>query len=84
MGMYSKETYTAMLDQMLSFELQYDSSFASESNIKNAMKKILGSLIRKGVLKRYSGLVLDESLNVHVTILDAENGEFDIMLVYGV
>jgi hypothetical protein len=83
MSLYSKETYTAMLDQMLTFELQGISSFASEVNIKNAMKKNLGTLIKKGILKRYSGLVLDEGLNVHVTILDVENGEFDIILIYG-
>lgn len=84
MGLYSKETFTSLLDQMLSCELSYSSSFASEANIKNAMKKILGTLIKKGLLKRYSGLVLDEGLNVHVVILDADDGEFDITLFYGV
>lgn len=84
MSNYDKATYTALLDQMLSCELSYISSFASEANIKNAMKRVLGTLIKKNILKSYSGLVLDENLNVHVVILDVDNSEFDIILFYGV
>jgi len=83
MSMYSKETYTLMLDQMLTIELCGISSYASEANIKNAMKRVLGILIKQGLLKGYSSLVLDENLNVHVVILDADNSEFDIILIYG-
>jgi hypothetical protein len=81
--MYSKETYTLMLDQMLTIELCGISSYASEANIKNAMKRVLGILIKQGLLKSYSSLVLDENLNIHVVILDADNSEFDIILIYG-
>jgi len=83
MSMYSKETFTLMLDQMLSCELSYISSYASESNIKNAMKRVLGLLIKQNILKRYHSLVLDENLNVHITIVDVDNSEFDIVLYYG-
>lgn len=84
MSMYSKETYTLILDQMLERELLYASSGASEANIKNAMKRVLGEMIKKGILKTYSGLVLDENLNVHFCILDSDNSAFDIVLIYGV
>ena len=81
--MYSKETYTQMLDQMLSQELSFISTYASEQNIKSAMKRVLGCLIKKAILKRYSSLVLDGDLNVHLTIVDADNSEFNITLYYG-
>jgi hypothetical protein len=84
MSMYSKETYTLILDQMLERELLYVSSGASEANIKNAMKRVLGEMIKKGILKTYSGLVLDENLNVHFCILDSDNSAFDIVLIYGI
>lgn len=84
MSLYSKETYTLILDQMLSQELCYSSTAASESNIKNAMKRVLGSLIKQGILKRYDFLVLNENLNVFVTIIDQDNTEFSIELIYGV
>ena len=82
MSMYSKETYALMLDQMLSAELSNVSAYASEANIKNAMKRVLGCLIKQNILKRYSRLVLDENLNVHITIIDVDNSEFDITLYY--
>lgn len=81
--MHSRETYISMLDQLLSEELMFSSSCATEKNIKNAMIRVLGLLIKKGLLKRYSSLVLAENLNVHVMILDADNTEFNIVLVYG-
>jgi hypothetical protein len=84
MSLHSKETYTAMLDQLLSCELSYSSSFATEANIKNAMKRVLGLLIKKNILRRYHSLVLDENLNVHISIVDVECAEFDIVLIYGV
>lgn len=84
MAHFSHATYTSMLDQLLSAELFYSASAASEKNIKSAMTRVLGCLIKKNVLKRYSNLVLDESLNVHVTIYDSADGtEFDIILYYG-
>jgi hypothetical protein len=83
MSMYSKDTYTMMLDQMLSQELCYTSAFATETNIKNAMKRVLGALIKQNILKRYYNLVLDEDLNVHISIVDSDDSEFDIVLFYG-
>ena len=83
MSLHSKETYIQMLDQMLSQELSFKASSATPANIKSSMKRILGSLIREGVLKGYQGLVLDEDLNVHVTIIDADSTEFEIELLYG-
>lgn len=83
MSMNSKETYAAMLDQMLTLELSGISTYASEANIRNAMKRILGCLIKRGLFKRYSSCVLDENLNVHVTFTDADNTEFSVTLYYG-
>lgn len=83
MSMYSKETYAQMLDQMLSQELFYSSYSATEENIMVAMKRVLGCLIKKAILKRYSGLQLDSDLNVHVVIVDADDTEFNIILYYG-
>ena len=84
MSMFSHETYTSMLDQLLSAELFYSASSASEKNIKCSMVRVLGVLIKKNVLRRYSNLVLDENLNVHVTIYDGSDGtEFNIILYYG-
>ncbi len=84
MSQFNHETYTSMLDQMLSLELGYSSCSATEKNIKNSMTRVLGLLIKKNILKRYSSLVLDEALNVHVTIYDATDGtEFNIVLYYG-
>lgn len=84
MAMFSKESYTSMLDQLLSAELFYTSTSASEKNIRCSMIRVLGCLIKKNVLRRYSNLVLDENLNVHVTIYDGSDGtEFNIILYYG-
>ena len=83
MSMYSKETYAAMLDQMLTQELMFISTYASEHNIRSAMKRVLGCLIKKGIFKSYSRLVLDENLNVHITFTDVDNSTFDITLYYG-
>lgn len=84
MAMFSHETYTSMLDQLLSAELFYSATTATEKNIKNAMTRVLGCLIKKNVIRRYSSLVLDENLNVHVTIYDGSDGtEFNIILYYG-
>ncbi len=84
MAQFSHETYTSLLDQLLSAELMYSATTASEKNIRNAMTRVLGCLIKKNILKRYTSLVLDENLNVHVTIYDAlDNTEFNIILYYG-
>ena len=83
MSAYSKDTYTRMFDALLSQELCYASSAASESNIKKAMKRILGGAIKQGGLKSYSNLVLDSELNVHFSILDRDGSAFDLVLYYG-
>ncbi len=83
MSLYSKETYSLMLDNLLSAELSFNASSATPANIKMALKRVLGTLIRQGLLKGYAFLVLDDSLNVHVTIIDADSTEFDILLEYG-
>lgn len=84
MAQFSHAVYTSMLDQLLEAELYYASTAASERNIRNAMTRVLGTLIKKNIIKRYTSLVLDESLNVHVTIYDAsDNTEFNITLIYG-
>ena len=83
MSMNSPETYQKMFDQLLSQELCYEPSAASEVTIKRAMKFILGKSIKQGLLKKYSDLVLDESLNVHFKIVDADGSVFDLVLYYG-
>ena len=84
MSKFGKEAYALMLDQLLSQELMFTSFSATEKNIKSAMVRVLGILIKNNILKRYSNLVLDENLNVHVTIYDAVDGaEFNIVLYYG-
>jgi hypothetical protein len=84
MAMFSHDSYKSMLDQLLEAELLYTSFSASEKNIRCAMIRVLGCLIKKNVLRRYSNLVLDENLNVHVTIYDGSDGtEFNIILIYG-
>lgn len=84
MSMFSRESYMSMLDQLLSAELMYSATTASEKNIKTSMIRVLGCLIKKNILRRYSNLVLDENLNVHVTIYDGSDGtEFNIILYYG-
>lgn len=83
MSNYSRDSYVAMFDQLLSQELCYSSSSASEITIKRAMKRILGLAIRQNLIKKYSNLVLDENLNVHFIIVDSSNSEFDLILYYG-
>jgi len=83
MSLYSKESFTLMLDHLLSQELCFSSEAATESNIKRGMKKVLGGLIKQGILRGYSGLVLDDNLNVHFMIKDADSTEFEIILYYG-
>ena len=82
MSKYSKDEYTNMFDQLLSQELCYNSSAATEENIKSSMKRVLGCAIKHGLLKNYAGLDLDGDLNVHFTITDADNSVMDITLYY--
>jgi hypothetical protein len=81
--MNSKQTYEVMFDLLLSEELSFNSSSATEHNIKTSMKRILGRAIKQGLLRSYSGLVLDEDLNVHFSMVDADKTEFSLILYYG-
>lgn len=82
MSNHSKETYEKIFDLLLSEELCYEASAATEYNIKRASKLILGRSIKQGLLKSYSGLVLDESLNVHFVIVDTDGTSFNLVLYY--
>lgn len=81
---YSKQTYQKMFDLLLSEELGFLSTAASETNIKAAMKRILGRAIKTAAIKSYSSLVLDESLNVHFTFTDPDGDVVDLILFYGI
>lgn len=83
MSDYSKESLRSMLDGMLAAELQFDSIHASESNIRTAMKRVCGCLIKRGILQRYENLVLDENLSIHITVVDVDGSQFDFVLYYG-
>jgi len=83
MSSLSKDSYQKMFDLLLSEELCYVSSAATEHNIKTSMKKILGRSIKSGLIKSYSGLVLSEVLDVYFTIIDATGDKFDLILYYG-
>ena len=83
MSAFSKETYEKMYDLLLSEELCYESSAATESTIKRAIKLVLGRTIKQRVIKSYSGLVLSESLDVYFSMIDADGTPFDITLYYG-
>lgn len=80
---FTRQEYEEMFDRLLSQELCFESSAATEYNIKKAMKRILGISIKNALIKRYSDLVLDESLNVHFTIVDLNGTEFSLILYYG-
>lgn len=83
MSQFSQESYVKMFDQLLSQELCYESSAATEHNIKVAMKRILGRAIKTGIIRRYSGLVLSEALDVYFTIVDITGDTFELVLYYG-
>lgn len=83
MSRNSAETYRQIFDSLLSQELCYSASAASEANIKKAMKLILGRAIKDGLLRSYSGLVLSETLDVYFTIIDPDGSKFDLILYYG-
>ena len=83
MSNYNQQTYIKMYDALLSQELCYESSAATEANIKRAIKRVLGLTIKQKVIKRYSDLVLDEFLSVHFKIVDTDNSEFELKLIYG-
>lgn len=83
MDKFTQQEYTLMFDRLLSQELCYESSAATELNIKRAMKRILGLSIKNGVIKKYSDLVLSEELDVHFSLVDSNSSEFSLILRYG-
>ena len=82
MSNYSAESYQKMFDALLSQELCFSASAATNTNILDSMKRILGRCIKQNFIRCYSNLVLDESLNVHFSFVDADNTAFDLILYY--
>lgn len=83
MASFSAETYQKMFNLLLSQELAFSASFATEHNIKAAMKRILGQAIFSHQIKGYSNLVLDSDLNIHFILKDLDGDELEIVLYYG-
>lgn len=83
MARYSKDSYAQIFDALLDQELYFTSSAATESNIKAAMKKVLGNAIKNGYISRYFDLSLDAELNVLFQIQDSDGDVFSIKLIYG-
>ena len=83
MSRYSKDSYTKIFDQLLSEELYFSSTFASETNIKEAAKKMLGKSLKMGYIALYYDLVVDQDLNVHFKIKDPGSDIISITLIYG-
>jgi hypothetical protein len=83
MARFSRDSYNQMYDALLSEELCYNSAFASEENIRTAIKRVLGRSIKMGGILMYSDLVVDSKLDVHFTIKDPDGDFVPIDLVYG-
>ena len=83
MARYSKQTYDQMFDALLSEELCYSSSFASEENIRTAIKRVLGRSIKMNCILLYSNLTIDSLMNVHFTIIDPDGDRIPVDLIYG-
>jgi hypothetical protein len=83
MSRYSVETYTLMFDALLSEELSFNSAFASEENIRTAIKRVLGRSIKMDCILGYSDLVIDSQLSVRFTIKDLDGDVIPLTLVYG-
>lgn len=83
MAKFSKQEYTQMFDSLLSEELYFSSSYASEENIRTAIKRILGRTLKAENILLYSDLWIDESLNVHFSIKDPDGEIIPIVLIYG-
>jgi hypothetical protein len=83
MARYNKQTYEKIFDQLLSEELYFSSTFASESNIAAAIKKVLGKALKMGYISLYYDLVLDSDLNVHFKIKDPDGEIISLTLIYG-
>lgn len=83
MARFNRETYVRIFDELLSEELYFSSSFASEANIAAAIKKVLGKALKMNYIALYYDLVIDERLDVHFKIKDPDSDIIQIDLKYG-
>jgi hypothetical protein len=83
MAKFSRETYCRIFDELLSEELYFSSSYASEANISSAIKKVLGKALKMNYICLYYDLVIDSELSVHFKIKDPDGDIFNIDLIYG-
>jgi hypothetical protein len=83
MAHFSKESYTKIFDQLLSAELYYNSSSASEANIQTAIKRVLGKAVKQNYILLYSDLVVNSSLDVSFKVKDPDGEIIPITLIYG-
>lgn len=83
MSKFSSEMYAKIFDSLLSAELHFSSSYASEANIQLAIKRVLGNSVKNGHILLYSDLFVDAELNVHFTIKDPDSDIIKINLIYG-
>jgi len=83
MSRYSPQTYTKIFDQLLSEELYFSSTFASETNIQTAIKRVLGKALKMDYIALYYDLVVDENLDVKFKIKDPDGDIILIHLIYG-
>lgn len=83
MSRYSQATYVRIFDHLLSEELSFSSSFASDTNIQSAIKKVLGKALKTNYISLYTDLIIDADLNVHFKIKDPEGDLISITLLYG-
>jgi hypothetical protein len=83
MSNFSRQSYEKLFDALLSQELYYCSYAASESNIRNATKRVLGRAIKDSIILLYSDLQIDDYLNVRFKVTSPEGEVFAIALIYG-
>jgi hypothetical protein len=83
MAHYSRDTYIRIFDGLLSEELCFSAPFASESNIRYAIKRVLGKALKMNYISLYSDLVIDSCLDVSFRITDPDGDIVEITLKYG-
>jgi hypothetical protein len=83
MARYSQRTYCQMFDSLLSEELYFSASAATEANILSAIKRVLGRSIKTDCIVGYSELHMDEFLGVHFKLKDPDGEIIQIDLTYG-
>lgn len=83
MARFDRRTYCRIFDELLSEELIFSSSYASEATIAAAIKKVLGKALKMNYISLYYDLVIDTELNVHFKIKDPDGDIVLIDLLYG-